>query len=46
MMFEGMPWPLVLPIAVAAMIWGSSLAKREFATNDKKQPKSGKRKAN
>jgi hypothetical protein len=30
MIFEGMPWPLVLPLAIIAMVWGSIQTKREF----------------
>ncbi len=43
MMFEGMPWPLVLPIAIVAMIWGSSQVKREFALSEKKRIKKNKK---
>lgn len=47
MMFEGMPWPLVLPIALAAMLWGSTRAKQEFSAAQKKaQKKSNKHKRN
>lgn len=43
MMFEGMPWPLVIPIAMLAMIWGSSQVKREFALAEKKRIKKKKK---
>ncbi|WP_422353940.1 hypothetical protein [Roseivirga pacifica] len=43
MIFEGMPWPLVLPLAIAAMIYGIMRSKKEeeiFAKRQKKQLKS------
>lgn len=43
MMFEGMPWPLVLPIAIMAMIWGSAQAKKEFELAQKKALKKSKK---
>lgn len=44
MIFEGMPWPLVLPIAIAAMIWGSTQARQEFTLAQKKAQKKGNKK--
>lgn len=43
MIMEGMPWPLVLPVAIAVMIWGSGLAKKEFAMAEKKRAKKTKK---
>lgn len=37
MMFEGMPWPLVLPIALMAMVYGVIMAKREINTQKSKK---------
>lgn len=28
-MFQGMPWPAVLPIAIMAMVYGVMLSKKE-----------------
>ena len=39
MIFEGLPWPLILPIAAMAMIYGSMQAKREFVQKPKKRKK-------
>ncbi len=36
-MFEGMPWPLVLPIAIAAMAYGIMISKRELKENENAQ---------
>lgn len=32
MMFQGMPWPAVLPIALMAMVYAIMLSKREEKT--------------
>lgn len=37
MMFEGLPWALLLPIAAMAMILGSLQAKAEFTKHNKKR---------
>jgi len=34
-MFEGMPWPLVLPIALMAMAYGIMISKREIKEDQK-----------
>lgn len=44
MMFQGMPWPLVLPIAIMAMIYGGMQAKAEFERKAKKEKKKKKKK--
>ncbi len=37
MMFEGLPWALLLPLAGMAMIYGSIQAKAEFTKKTKKR---------
>ena len=36
-MFQGMPWPAVLPIAIIVMIYGIILSKKEEKAAVKKQ---------
>ncbi len=37
MMFEGLPWALLLPLAGMAMIYGSMQAKTELTKKNKKR---------
>lgn len=34
MLFEGMPWPLVIPIALIALIYGIIVSKKEERSFD------------
>ncbi len=43
MIFQGMPWPLVIPIAIMAMIYGSMQTKKAFALAEKKALKQAKK---
>lgn len=43
MIFEGMPWPLVLSIAVMALVYGSVQTKKAFALAEKKALKQSKK---
>ncbi|GEM_PF-6965598 len=38
-MFEGMPWPILLPFAILAMLYGANISKKEMAEIDKKKAK-------
>lgn len=46
MIFQGMPWPLVLPIAIGAMIYGIMLSKKEEEQFAKAERKKFKKKKN
>ena len=35
-MFEGMPWPLLIPMAIIALIYGATISKKEMAARIKK----------
>ncbi|WP_262501527.1 hypothetical protein [Roseivirga misakiensis] len=43
MIFQGMPWPLVLPIALMALIIGAMNSKKEMAKAKKLKAKRKKR---
>lgn len=43
MIVEGMPWPLVLPLAIGMMIWGIIRAKNQLSPQPKKNKKSKKK---
>jgi hypothetical protein len=46
-MFDGMPWPLLLPLASLFLIWGIMRSKAEKAIEEKKELKrKSKRKGN
>ena len=38
-MFEGMPWPLLLPIAAIALVYGANISKKEMDEEDKTKAK-------
>jgi hypothetical protein len=38
-MFDGMPWPLLLPLASLFMIWGIMRSKAEIAIDEQKELK-------
>lgn len=38
-MFEGMPWPILLPVAILALIYGANISSKEMEEEDKKQAK-------
>lgn len=42
MMFQGLPWPLVLPIAFLFLLFGSMQAKREIEAQKTKRKKKKK----
>lgn len=43
-MISGLPWPIVLPFAVVAIIWGVMSSKGEFKKQEKKVERSTKNK--
>lgn len=43
MIVEGMPWPLVFPLALGMMIWGIIRAKNQLRPKLQKKKKSKKR---
>jgi hypothetical protein len=46
-MFDGMPWPLLLPLASLFMIWGIMKSKAEIAIDAQKELKQkAKKKSN
>ncbi len=39
-MFEGMPWPIALPVAIMAMVYGIMISKRELKEKRKAKEQS------